>query len=743
MPVTFLQKLWWQRRRYTRNENRQQMRLQRKERAWMRSRAGENEEEQGVEEDPRWCYWTLPCTLQFDVRVHGKVVRSKRPTRGHSVGENAQPPTREVPDPSHKVDDELADTIAPGKIYSIAEMAEHQVRAAEEATIWDDLRTGSPAMFTAYLVQVTADANTGSTPVQYSERDGLEEGFEQPEIRVGEDPSVFTRMTDLHNPRRVAAVLNAVTIGPDLSREQREEVHAFITEFTDCYALSMKEAVPIPGAEHTMNIPTNTTFNTKVHQRPTTPAQKLWYNSVIDEMLNVGIITGIDVKDVKCVSPTTLAQKAHQNGKTRTILELQHQINDQCIAAGLPPSFVLPERPAMAPEVDDPKKPLWRVCHNYRELNSKTKVAAMPQGNIQRKQGLLSGHRWITVFDFAKGFYVCATAEEIRPYLCFYVEGRGYFTYCKMPMGLTGALSTFSTATGGALRDLVGTKIQLFVDDGGMVGDNFRAKMDDLRTVFLCVREHKLSLSASKMQFFMTEATFAGNWVGPEGIKPDLTKLTAILDWETPYDLLNLKSFLGLCGHFRGLIKNYARIAQPLTDLERLAKVGGAGSKGEWWRRMWVVELWKQWGEKQQVVFVKLKAALTSEPVLKGLVFNGRPFIVTTDGSKEVFGGMLCQRFDTVMPDGRTVNRLHPIGFASKRTSLAEERYKPYLLEFTALKYSLDKFTDTTYGFPIEIETDCQALRNTVMSTNLSTTHARLGLQPVAIFDGSTDGTGG
>jgi hypothetical protein len=77
------------------------------------------------------------------------------------------------------------------------------------------------------------------------------------------------------------------------------------------------------------------------------------------------------------------------------------------------------------------------------------------------------------------------------------------------------------------------------------------------------------------------------------------------------------------------------------------------------------------------------------------------------------------------MPGGKVVSHLHPIGFASKRTSLAEERYKPYLLEFAALKYSLDKFADTMYGFPIEVETDCQALRDTVMSTNLSTTHAR------------------
>ena len=30
----------------------------------------------------------------------------------------------------------------------------------------------------------------------------------------------------------------------------------------------------------------------------------------------------------------------------------------------------------------------------------------------------------------------------------------------------------------------------------------------------------------------MTEATFAGGRVGPDGIKPDLTNLTAIAEWK-------------------------------------------------------------------------------------------------------------------------------------------------------------------------------------------------------------------
>ena len=82
-----------------------------------------------------------------------------------------------------------------------------------------------------------------------------------------------------------------------------------------------------------------------------------------------------------------------------------------------------------------------------------------------------------------------------------------------------------------------------------------------------CISEIGLSLSATKSKFFMMEATFAGGMVGPDGIKLDLTKLTAIADWGIPKDLQNLGSFLGLTDHFRSLIKGYATIAQPLTDL--------------------------------------------------------------------------------------------------------------------------------------------------------------------------------
>ena len=64
------------------------------------------------------------------------------------------------------------------------------------------------------------------------------------------------------------------------------------------------------------------------------------------------------------------------------------------------------------------------------------------------------------------------------------------------------------------------------------------------------------------------------------------------------------------------------------------------------------------------------------------------------------------------------------MGYASKHTSSSEEKYKPSLLEFAALKFCFDKFTDILWGFPVEVETDCQALRDVLLSENLNATHA-------------------
>jgi hypothetical protein len=81
-----------------------------------------------------------------------------------------------------------------------------------------------------------------------------------------------------------------------------------------------------------------------------------------------------------------------------------------------------------------------------------------------------------------------------------------------------------------------------------------------------------------------------------------------------------------------------------------------------------------------------------------------------SDRCQEGFAAVLSQHIRKQKPSGKWVEHLLPIAFASKRTSKTEQNYKPFILEFAALKFRLDKFSDMIWGFPVEIETDCQAL---------------------------------
>lgn len=263
------------------------------------------------------------------------------------------------------------------------------------------------------------------------------------------------------------------------------------------------------------------------------------------------------------------------------------------------------------------------------------------------------------------------------------------------------------------------------MDDSGCGRNTFREMLTTLRQVFQSFREHKLSISPTKCRLFMQETTFAGAAVSINGVQPDIAKLSAIVNWKQPDDALNLSSFLGLTGHFRDLIKGYAKIEGPLRNIIKQVEVPQPITKTTYRRAMTKHKLADKWTTEHTKAFLHLKTVLTSEPILHAPRYDGTPFIVTTDGCQEGLGAVLTQRKQVQMPNGRMVNKIVPIAFASKRTSATERNYKPFLLEFAALKFGLDHFSDIIWGYPVEVETDCQALRDVVTNDNISAAHAR------------------
>ena len=80
-----------------------------------------------------------------------------------------------------------------------------------------------------------------------------------------------------------------------------------------------------------------------------------------------------------------------------------------------------------------------------------------------------------------------------------------------------------------------------------------------------------------------------------------------------PKQLLDVKDFVGLCGYFRRFIKDFSKLAEPLTSLDNI--VNREGLKDFTIRK---ADRGKEyfWGPEQNIAFKSLKRALNNYPVL-------------------------------------------------------------------------------------------------------------------------------
>src|SRR6266481_2141811 len=222
------------------------------------------------------------------------------------------------------------------------------------------------------------------------------------------------------------------------------------------------------------------------------------------------------------------------------------------------------------PITDDKPKALpkkWRVCQAFHAVNAAMQIPAFPSSDLKTKQQKVAGKQWVSVIDLAAGYYAIKMDKEAIPYTAFYVEGRGYFVYLRMPFGLTGAPTTFCEMIATALEDMIDNELVIWMDDIGMADNDFEMKLSKMWKFFKKCREKGLSLAPAKCKLFQSKAVFSGVTVLTAGITLNPNKVAAVINWPEPTTTHELLAFLGLTGLFRCHIKGYATIAQPLSDL--------------------------------------------------------------------------------------------------------------------------------------------------------------------------------
>jgi hypothetical protein len=87
--------------------------------------------------------------------------------------------------------------------------------------------------------------------------------------------------------------------------------------------------------------------------------------------------------------------------------------------------------------------------------------------------------------------------------------------------------------------------------------------------LFNRLREHGLKLQPEKCKFLKRKIDFLGFHISEKGPAPSEEKISAVRNFPTPKDPKDIKSFLGLCGYYRRFIDNFAKHAEPLTNLTR------------------------------------------------------------------------------------------------------------------------------------------------------------------------------
>lgn len=340
-----------------------------------------------------------------------------------------------------------------------------------------------------------------------------------------------------------------------------------------------------------------------------------------------------------------------------------------------------------------------RLCIDFRELNKITKRDAYPIPRIDDILDTLSGMKYFTTLDQPNAYWSIPIKEEDKEKTGF-ITPIGLYEFNYLPFGLCNAPSTFQRLMDILLSGLQWNECLVYLDDILIFSATFEQMLERLENILSRLNTAGMKLKIDKCKFCEKEVVYLGHVISENGVRPDPSKISAVQNIPFPKKVKHLKSFLGLVSYYRKFIPNCATICQPLNKLLK---------KDEKFI----------WGQEQNAVFEKLKNLIINAPILKHPDFT-KPFILQTDASYEGIGAVLSQN--------DSMNRDHPVAFASRTLKAAEKNYAVTELETLAVVEFVKYFRPYLYQHSFVVETDHTAVKAVLEKPNPSSRIARWGL---------------
>ncbi|KAH9671201.1 hypothetical protein KPL70_017267 [Citrus sinensis] len=244
---------------------------------------------------------------------------------------------------------------------------------------------------------------------------------------------------------------------------------------------------------------------------------------------------GWTIADIKGINPVDCMHYIHLDENAKTTREMQRRLNPnmkevvrtevlKLLDAGIiypisdsswvSPMQVVPKKSGVTvvANADNELIPTrvttgWRVCIDYRKLNSVTRKDHFPLPFIDQMLDRLVGHEFYCFLDGYSGYNqipIASKDQEKTTFTCPF----GTFAYRRMPFGLCNAPATFQRCMLSIFSDMVERFLEVFMDDFSVFGDSFDQCLHHLTLVLQRCIEKNLVLNWEKCHFMEFDLEF-------------------------------------------------------------------------------------------------------------------------------------------------------------------------------------------------------------------------------------------